>query len=98
SLDASITVTGVMLGTPAYMSPEQFLGGRIDARADQFAFCVALFEAVYRERPFAGDTLAELMSTVLAGQIRDVPTPPGVPRGLRALLVRGLKKAPEEPW
>ncbi|MFZ6184465.1 protein kinase domain-containing protein [Nannocystis pusilla] len=98
SLDASITVTGVMLGTPAYMSPEQFLGGRVDARADQFAFCVALFEATYRERPFKGDTLAELMSSVLAGQVRDVPAPAGVPRAVRALLLRGLARDPEARW
>ncbi|MCY1056352.1 serine/threonine-protein kinase [Nannocystis sp. SCPEA4] len=98
SLDASITVTGVMLGTPAYMSPEQFLGGRVDARADQFAFCVALFEAAYRERPFKGDTLAELMSSVLAGHVRDVPAPPGVPRAVRALLLRGLARDPAHRW
>ncbi|MDC0722100.1 serine/threonine-protein kinase [Nannocystis bainbridge] len=98
SLDASITVTGVMLGTPAYMSPEQFLGGRVDARADQFAFCVALFEAAYRERPFKGDTLAELMSSVLAGQVRDLPAPAGVPRAVRALLLRGLARDPAARW
>ncbi|WAS93281.1 serine/threonine-protein kinase [Nannocystis punicea] len=98
SLDASITVTGVMLGTPAYMSPEQFLGGRVDARADQFAFCVALFEAAYRERPFKGDTLAELMSSVLAGQVRDLPAPAGVPRAVRALLLRGLSRDPAHRW
>jgi tetratricopeptide (TPR) repeat protein/predicted Ser/Thr protein kinase len=92
SLDASITVTGVMLGTPAYMSPEQFLGVHVDARSDQFAFCVSLFEAAYRERPFSGDTLAELMSAVLAGLVRDVPTPAGVPRSLRPLLLRGLRR------
>jgi len=98
SLDASITVTGVMLGTPAYMSPEQFLGGRVDARADQFAFCVALFEAAYRERPFKGDTLAELMTSVLSGHVRDLPAPAGVPRAVRALLLRGLARDPAARW
>ena len=98
SLDASITVTGVMLGTPAYMSPEQFLGARVDARSDQFSFCVALFEAAYRDRPFLGDTLAELMTAVLAGHVRDVPTPAGVPRAVRPLLLRGLRRDPSERW
>ena len=99
SLDASITVTGVMLGTPAYMAPEQFLGARVDPRSDQFAFCVALFEAAYGSRPFPGDTLAELMSQVLAGLVRE-PTciPVTVPRGLRPLLMRGLQREPDRRW
>ncbi|MBL8976567.1 MAG: serine/threonine protein kinase, partial [Myxococcales bacterium] len=99
SLDASITVTGVMLGTPAYMAPEQFLGARVDARSDQFAFCVALFEAAYGSRPFPGDTLAELMSQVLAGQVREPAcTPVTVPRGLRPLVLRGLQRDPDQRW
>ncbi len=98
SLDASITLTGLMLGTPAYMAPEQFLGIRVDARSDQFAFCVALFEAAYRSRPFPGDTLAELMARVLAAVVTEVVPPPGVPRGLRPLLLRGLKRDPVERW
>jgi tetratricopeptide (TPR) repeat protein/predicted Ser/Thr protein kinase len=99
SLDASITVTGVMLGTPAYMAPEQFLGTRVDARSDQFGFCVALFEAAYGSRPFPGDTLAELMTQVLSGQVREPRTvPAAVPRDLRPLLMRGLQRDPEQRW
>ncbi len=49
-----------MIGTPAYMAPEQLRGGAADARSDQFSFCVALFEALYGERPFAGGSLEEL--------------------------------------
>ncbi len=98
SLDASITLTGLMLGTPAYMAPEQFLGSRVDARSDQFAFCVALYEAAYRGRPFPGDTLAELMANVLAGVVTDVPAAPGLPRGLRPLLLQGLRREPAERW
>ena len=98
SLDASITLTGLMLGTPAYMAPEQFLGTRVDARSDQFAFCVALFEAAYRARPFSGDTLAELMASVLAGVVSDAVAPPSVPRALRPLLLRGLQRDPAARW
>ncbi|MBK7829683.1 serine/threonine-protein kinase [Nannocystis sp.] len=98
SLDASITVTGVMLGTPAYMAPEQFLGAHVDARSDQFAFCVALFEATHLSRPFPGDTLAELMSRVLAGVVQEPATANNVPRSLHALLLRGLQRDPDKRW
>ncbi|MEM6993967.1 MAG: serine/threonine-protein kinase [Myxococcota bacterium] len=66
--EVTITRTGVLAGTPAYMSPEQFLGGKVDPRADQFAFCVALYEAVWGVRPFAGDTLAALARAVMRGE------------------------------
>ena len=59
-----------MLGTPAYMAPEQFRGRRVDARTDQFAFCVALYEALYGERPFAGATYEDLSRAVSSGQRR----------------------------
>ena len=97
-LDLSLTVTGTVLGTPAYMSPEQFLGQRIDAKSDQFSFCVALYEALYRERPFDGDTLSSLMAAVLAGKVRDTPTSARVPRWLRAVVLRGLRNDPEQRW
>ena len=60
----NLTRTGSMLGTPAYMAPEQFLGRATDARTDQFSFCVSLYESLFGKRPFAGDTLFALTANV----------------------------------
>jgi tetratricopeptide (TPR) repeat protein len=93
----ALTRTGVLLGTPIYMAPEQFRGQAADARSDQFSFCVALFEAVHGERPFPSDTLPQLMEAVLAGRVREPPARPRIPRipsFLRRLLLRGLSPDP----
>ena len=93
SLAASLTASGAILGTPAYMSPEQFAGTRADERSDLFSFCVALYEALYRRRPFAGDDLPTLVGNMLSGRVQDPPAGP-VPRTILALLRRGLAHAP----
>src|SRR5688500_1771117 len=62
---SQLTVSGALLGTPAYMAPEQLAGGQVFARSDQYAFCVALYEAITGERPFSGRTVAELAAAVL---------------------------------
>jgi serine/threonine protein kinase len=90
-----ITATGAMLGTPAYMSPEQFQGALADARSDQFSFCVALFEALYGARPFAGRTLEELARNVVAGALVDPPSSRRVPPAVRKALERGLRAEPQ---
>jgi len=69
SLALSLTQTGAVCGTPAYMSPEQHLGDCSDARTDQFSFAVALFEALYGHRPFAGEGLIDLAASVLLGRM-----------------------------
>src|SRR5438093_324183 len=51
-LQRSLTRTGALMGTPAYMAPEQYRGDPVDMRTDQFAFCVALYEALYGQAPF----------------------------------------------
>jgi eukaryotic-like serine/threonine-protein kinase len=98
TLASPLTRTGTMLGTPAYMAPEQYHRGQIDARADQFSFCVALYEALYGERPFNGDTLHVLMFAVLQGRVREPPPGSSVPGGLRRVLIRGLAHDPEQRW
>ena len=97
-LDVSLTNTGAVLGTPAYMPPEQMKGGEADARSDQFSFCVALWEAVYGERPFEGSSMAGLMVSMMAGDLRPAPKGSPVPGTLRAMLQRGLAVDPEERW
>jgi tetratricopeptide (TPR) repeat protein len=93
---APLTQPGAILGTPAYMSPEQFAGRLADARSDQFSFCVSLYEALFGERPFGGDTLAALRDAVAGGVVRPAPQGTRVPAWLRAVVVRGLSKQPNE--
>src|SRR6266498_2065012 len=89
--DVQLTRTGAMMGTPAYMAPEQFLGSATDARTDQFSFCVALYEALYGERPFAGNTMYALTNNVVQGKVRDAPANADVPLWIRKILLRGLR-------
>ncbi|MEO8549019.1 MAG: protein kinase, partial [Kofleriaceae bacterium] len=90
-----LTATNSAIGTPFYMAPEQYLGEPVDGRADQFSFCVALYAAVYGVRPFAGDTLDELIATALRGQLTPPPAPERVPAKLRRALERGLGAVPD---
>ncbi len=98
ALDANLTQTGLLVGTPAYMAPEQFRGQIADARSDQFSFCVALYEALYGERPFSGKTLADLADNVLRGRLRPVPATKRVPGWLKRALLRGMANNPDERW
>jgi serine/threonine protein kinase len=97
-LDLKITAAGAILGTPAYMSPEQYKGVEVDARSDQFSFCAALYEGLYGQRPFAGETAVALEEEVLRGAIQ--PPPPGaaVPAWVHRAIVRGLQREPGDRW
>ncbi len=95
-LDERITVTGAVLGTPAYMAPEQFRGESTDARTDQFAFCLTLHEALYGVRAFASDTSQGLAVAVMEGKRRPAPAEPPVPEHLLAIVDRGLAREPED--
>jgi predicted Ser/Thr protein kinase len=93
---AGLTATGSLLGTPAYMAPEQWRGGAVTPATDQFAYCVALWEALAGERPYRGPTLEELRAQAALG--------PGeldaskIPHRLRAILRRGLDPDPAQRW
>ena len=95
-LGLKLTQTGAVLGTPAYMAPEQFAGERGDARSDQFAFCVALYEGIYGKRPFDGTTPAVLMTSVVTGAITGPPPDTRVPSWIRRVLLRGLSTRPQD--
>jgi tetratricopeptide (TPR) repeat protein len=92
----TLTGTGALVGTPAYMAPEQHAGQAAEARSDQFSFCVALWEALYGERPFAGQSPAELGEAKREGRVRPLRREARVPERLRRLLLRGLAPRPEE--
>ena len=94
SRDSKLTRTGSILGTPAYMAPEQYGGGTVDARSDQFAFCVSLYEALHGVRPFAGESLAELLRSIEAEAVR--PPARAVPPWLSDALRKGLRATPSE--
>ncbi|HEY2901799.1 MAG TPA: serine/threonine-protein kinase [Polyangia bacterium] len=93
-----LTQTGAMLGTPAYMAPEQFVGQAADARTDQFSFCVALYEAIFGERPFDGATMTELTGNVLDGRVKPMPQRSRIPLAVWRVLRRGLSVLPAERY
>ncbi|HEY0135567.1 MAG TPA: diguanylate cyclase [Nannocystis sp.] len=98
ALEVSLTATGMLVGTPAYMSPEQFLRHPTDARSDQFSFCVALWEALYGRHPFQNDTLAALAVSVTTGDIATPTDTRGVPQWVQDCVLRGLSVAPGDRW
>ncbi|MFT3764448.1 MAG: tetratricopeptide repeat-containing protein kinase family protein [Minicystis sp.] len=93
-----MTATGAVMGTPAYMAPEQHAGGAVDERSDQYSFCVALYEALYGEHPFTGEALEARRASMLADAVRPPPRGAAVPGWLRAAVLRGLRARPEDRW
>ena len=95
---STVTQAGTVVGTPAYMSPEQFRGDPADARSDQFSFCVALYEALYGVRPFRGEHLLSLTMSVTEGELRPAEDAAkhAVPVWIRRAITRGLRRDPAD--
>lgn len=95
SFDVQLTRTGAVMGTPAYMAPEQFAGSPSDERTDQFAFCVALHEALTGERPFRSYSFATLSAAVIRGERAHTPAAETLDPAILAVLNRGLQTNPD---
>jgi len=98
ALGQALTQLGALVGTPAYMAPEQLAGGRGGPAADQFSFCTSLWEALYGQRPFVDETLAGLQARILMGQLDKPPAGVSVPRWLRRVVEQGLAVEPAQRW
>jgi serine/threonine protein kinase len=90
ALNVELTATGMVLGTPRYMAPEQLTGPDIDARADQFSFCVALYEALYGRHPLPGATSVAMLEK----HEKAAPPPEGakVPSAVGRAVMTGLER------
>ncbi len=90
-LGARLTASGLVIGTPAYMAPEQLRGEPADARSDQYSFCVALWEAMFGERPrYATDDTRRTLPAVRS----DLHAVRSAPAWLRRVLLRGVALSP----
>ncbi|HEX4946007.1 MAG TPA: protein kinase [Blastocatellia bacterium] len=94
--DESTTQTGMIMGTPSYMSPEQARGQKVDARSDIWSFGVVLYELVCGARPFGDNTQADLLVSILERE--PTPLPHHLPEGLRAIINRTLAKEPQQRY
>ncbi|HVV82945.1 MAG TPA: serine/threonine-protein kinase, partial [Kofleriaceae bacterium] len=103
-LTAEMTEVGAMIGTPAYMAPEQHAGQRASARSDQFAFCASMWQSLFGRHPFVpadhGPIVSSIEYIALVGEGPLVPPPAGheVPRRIVAALTRGLARRPDARW
>jgi predicted Ser/Thr protein kinase len=96
TLQSELTIEGAIVGTLAYMSPEQFLGQEVDARSDQFSFCVALYESIYQKNPFTSSKSGALLAPAAAEGPIEPPTRADIPNHVREALLRGLAREPNE--
>lgn len=101
-VDDNLTRTGAALGTPAYMAPEQHIGGHIGPATDQYALCAALYEGLYGVRPFACTSRKQVLAVLLRKKRElDLEAPvtgADVPDWVRQALLRGLAPRAAERW
>ena len=94
TLTAAATQMGVILGTAAYMSPEQARGKPVDRRADIWSFGVVLYEILTGARPFQGEDVSLTLASVMKSDVDVKPLPSDLPETLRTVLRRCLEKDP----
>ncbi len=97
--DSTLTQDGALIGTPTYMSPEQFMGRKVDGRSDLFSAGIILYEMLTGEKPFTGEALTTIMHHILKSD----PAPPSelnytVPEALSAVVMRALSKKPQDRY
>ena len=96
---SSLTLTGVMLGTPQYMAPEQIENRPVDGRTDIFALGAVIFEMATGRKAFEGQTSSEITRAILAGEPRSVANlDHAIPPALGEVLRRCLRRSPAERW
>jgi len=93
-----LTLRNIALGTPDYMSPEQARGETSDARTDQWSFCIVLFEAITRNRPFEADNYNALLRTITDDAPKSLASFGVDQPELWAILTRGLAKAADDRY
>ena len=97
--DSSKTKTGMVLGTPSYMSPEQLSGKKVDGRSDLFSLAVSIYQMLTGHLPFVGDSMAQLMFKIANEEAADIRTlNPAIPEGLAAVLVRAMAKDADQRY
>jgi len=95
--DSSKTKTGMVLGTPSYMSPEQLAGKKIEGRSDLFSLAVSLYQMLCGKLPFEGESMAQLMFKIASEPPTDITSiNPKIPPGLVAFLDRAMAKNPDD--
>jgi predicted Ser/Thr protein kinase len=97
--DSTLTQDGALIGTPTYMSPEQFMGRKVDGRSDLFSAGIIMYEMLTGEKPFTGEALTTIMHHILKSD----PAPPSelnytVPEALSAVVMRALSKKPQDRY
>jgi len=92
----AMTLAGMILGTAAYMSPEQARGKPVDKRADIWAFGCVLYEMLTGRRAFGGDNVTETLAAVLEREVDWTTLPPSTPAGVRMVLRHALEKDPRQ--
>jgi tRNA A-37 threonylcarbamoyl transferase component Bud32 len=95
---SNLTQAGMVLGTPSYMSPEQFMGQTVDGRSDLFSAGVILYQLLTGEKPFTGS-----LTTIMHKVLQEEPLPPSklnvqVPRAFDAVIHKALAKRPDERY